>query len=118
MWLLICPCTSPDETRRDILLAAHASEFAYGRKIPQERQILDEARLRLVNEEDFPASFDGSTKQLAVRVFAPLESGSNASVEANTVIISVRGSASLVDWITNFNGDAIETEFVVIMSLS
>jgi len=51
-------------------------------------------------------------------VFAPLESGSNASVEANTVIISVRGSASLVDWITNFNGDAIETEFVVIMSLS
>ncbi|KAK0710602.1 Alpha/Beta hydrolase protein [Lasiosphaeris hirsuta] len=102
----------PEETRRDILLAAHASEFAYGRKIPQEGQILDEARLRLLNEEDFPASLDGRTKRFTVRVFAPLKTGINASAEPNTVIISVRGSATFVDWITNFNGDAIEAGFV------
>jgi hypothetical protein len=95
-----------------IMLAANASEAAYGRNALPEPEFLNKAGLKTVREEAYPPSFDGSIKQLALRAFVPTQPLHDVT-EPQILIIAVKGSASFIDWITNFNGDPVESRFVV-----
>jgi hypothetical protein len=95
-----------------IMLAANASEAAYGRKAQGETEFLNKAGLETITEESYPSNFDGSIKQFTVRAFARTQSPHDAS-GVPVLIIAIKGSASFVDWITNFNSDPAESSFVV-----
>jgi hypothetical protein len=103
--------SSPDEMKALIMMAANASETAYERKPPQETDFLTKAGLKLEKEESFPASADGTLKQLSVLAFLPVASPNTAGPK--DLVIAIRGSASLVDWLTDFNGDPVASPFVV-----
>jgi hypothetical protein len=94
------------------MLAVAASEAAYGRHPTDQSSLQEQTGLIPLSEEFFGASYDGSIKQLAVSVYSssqPLE----GETCPKTLVISIRGSVSSVDWITNFNGDPVESQFVV-----
>jgi hypothetical protein len=94
------------------MLAAAASEAAFGRHPTDQSSLQEQTGLIPRSEELFGASYDGSIKQLAVGVYSssqPLE----GETRPKTLVIAIRGSVSFVDWITNFNGDPVESQFVV-----
>ncbi|KIL84691.1 alpha beta-hydrolase [Fusarium avenaceum] len=99
------------ETKSYIMLAAAASEAAYGRHPTDLSSLQEQTGLIPLSEEVFGNSYDGSIKQLAVSVYSPSQSLAGET-HPKTLAIAIRGSVSFVDWITNFNGDPIESQFV------
>ncbi|KAF0634750.1 hypothetical protein FPSE5266_20417 [Fusarium pseudograminearum] len=100
------------ETKSYIMLAAAASEAAYGRHPTDQSSLQEQTGLTPLSEELFGNSYDGSIKQLAVSVYSPAQP-LEGETHPKTLAIAIRGSVSFVDWITNFNGDPIESQFVV-----
>ncbi len=108
----ILTCDSDTETKSYIMLAATASEAAYGRHPTNKSSLQDQTGLISLSEETFGASYDGSIKQLAVGVYSPSQPLEGVTAP-KTLVVAIRGSVSFVDWITNFNGDPVESQFVV-----
>jgi len=66
-----------------------------------------------VSEKTFEPSFDGSIKQVAVRLLAPQGGGESDELQEKTLIVAIRGTASFADWMVNLNGDPVDTLFLV-----
>ena len=94
------------------MLAAAASEAAYGRHPADRSSLQEQTDLIPLSKELFGSSYDGSIKQLAVGVYSQSQPP-EGEPRPNTVVIAIKGSVSFVDWITNFNGDPVEAQFVV-----
>jgi hypothetical protein len=94
------------------MLAAAASEAAYGRHPANKSTLQKQTGLIPVAEELFDASYDGSIKQLAIGVYSPSQP-LEGETYPKTLVVAIRGSVSFVDWITNFNGDPVDSQFVV-----
>jgi len=94
------------------MLAAAASEAAYRRHPIDQTSLQGQTGLIPLSEELFGASYDGSIKQLAVGVYSPSQP-LERETRPKTLVIAIRGSVSFVDWITNFNGDPLDSQFVV-----
>ncbi|KAK5744774.1 hypothetical protein LTR17_001850 [Elasticomyces elasticus] len=102
-----------EETKSCVMLAVAASEAAYG-KISMDRSSLQK-RIGLEHhaEELCSASYDGSIKQLSIHIYSAVQPPEMETGSEKTLIVAIRGSVSFVDWITNFNGCPVESEFVV-----
>lgn len=90
-----------------IFLSAYASKFAYGTVPKAESPYLEQNSLELISKHTFEPSFDGSVKQLELRVL------SSSMADEKTIFVAVRGSAPMADWLINFNGEDVEAPFLV-----
>lgn len=104
--ILIVP--RDEETKRLVFLSAYASKAAYGTIPVDESPYLEKNSLQIMTEQTFKPTFDGSIKQLALRIVATSDSSHD-----RTIFVAVRGSAPMVDWLINFNGDEVDTPFLV-----
>ena len=105
--LIFLTSFSDDYTRSLLFLSAYASKSAYGTTPAAELPFLQRHSLDIISTQSFKPSFDGSIKQLELRVL------SSSVANEKTVFVAVRGTAPMVDWLINFNGEDVDTMFLV-----
>jgi hypothetical protein len=71
-----------------------------------------------VSKVGFQPSFDGSVKQVAVRLLVPSIQDKDTDSRKSTLIVAIKGTVSFADWMVNFNGDPVEAQFLVCSSIS
>jgi len=57
--------------------------------------------------QTFEPSFDGSTKRLQLRLL------SSSVASERIMLVAIRGTAAMVEWLVNFNGEDEDTPFLV-----
>ncbi|KAF2033544.1 alpha/beta-hydrolase [Setomelanomma holmii] len=89
-----------------IFLSAYALKSAYGTDILSQAPYLQQHSLSLNLTQTLKPTFDGTVKQLELRI---LSSATNE--DEKTVFAAIRGSAPMVDWLINFNGEDVDAPF-------